>query len=72
MLKLKSPIMAADVPEALAMLMENKRAELLDLIIARCTIDEHGNPVPAEQLTLKDKMALVSAAAAELADMGNG
>lgn len=65
-------VMASDVPEALSLIMADKRAELLDLIIARCTVDEQGNAVDYTTLTLKGKMALVNEAANALADVGNG
>jgi hypothetical protein len=72
--KIKSPVMASDVPEALKLIMGDKRDELLDLIVARCTIDQDGLPVNAANLTLKDKLALVTMAGAEFTDMteGNG
>jgi hypothetical protein len=71
-LSIKSPVMASDVPEALKLIMADKRDELLDLIVARCTIDENGAPVSAANLTLKDKLALVTMAGAEFTGMDEG
>ena len=72
--KIKSPVMASDVPEALKLIMSDKRDELLELIVARCTINEDGDPVDTSNLTLKQKLELIAQAGAEFseASVGNG
>jgi hypothetical protein len=72
--KIKSPVMASDIPEALTLILNDKRDELLELIVQRCTVDEHGKPADLSKITLKQKFELVSQAGNEFSDAmaGNG
>lgn len=72
--KIKSPVMASDVPEALKLIMSDKRDELLELIVQRCTVDENNKPVDTTKLTLKEKFVLIGQAGVEFTDVteGNG
>jgi hypothetical protein len=70
--KIKSPVMASDVPEALKLIMSDKRDELLELIVQRCTIDETGKPADLSKITLKEKFELISQAGSEFSDMTEG
>lgn len=70
--QIKKPVMASDVPEALKLIMADKRDELLELIVQRCTVDENGKPVDTSNLTLRDKFALLTEAGAEFAEMAEG
>jgi hypothetical protein len=72
--KIKTPVMASDVPEAVKLIMSDKRGELLELIVERCTINEDGEKVDTSNLTLKQKFDLVAQAGAGFseASVGNG
>jgi hypothetical protein len=65
-------VMASDVPEALKLIMSDRRDELLELIVQRCSVDESGNPVDTSKLTLCEKLALVTLAGAEFSGVGEG
>ncbi len=64
--------MASDVPEALKLIMSDKRDELLELIVSRCTIDESGKPADLSKITLKEKFELIAQAGAEFTEITEG
>lgn len=71
-LKIKQPVMAADVPEAIKLIMADKRDELLELIVERCTVDENGKKADTKNLTLREKFELIGQAGAAFADVAEG
>lgn len=71
-LKIKSPVMASDIPEAIKLIMADKRDELLELIVERCTVDENGKKADTSKLTLKEKFELIGQAGVEFADVSEG
>lgn len=71
-LKIKSPVMASDVPEALKLIMADKRDELLELIVERCTVDESGKKADTSKLTLKQKFELIAQAGTEFTEVSEG
>lgn len=71
-LKIKSPVMASDVPEALKLIMADKRDELLELIVERCTVDEHGKKADLSKITLKQKFELIAQAGTEFTEVSEG
>lgn len=72
--KIKSPVMASDIPEALTLILNDKRDELLEIIVQRCTVDEQGKPADLSKITLKQKFELIAQAGNEFSDAmaGNG
>lgn len=70
--KIKSPVLASEVPEALKLIMSDKRDELLELIVQRCTVDEQGKPADLSKITLKQKFDLIAQASAEFSELSEG
>jgi hypothetical protein len=71
-LKIKQPVMASDVPEAIKLIMADKRDELLALIVERCTVDENGKKADTKNLTLREMFELIGQAGSAFADVNEG
>ena len=72
--RIKTPIMASDLPELLDLAFGGKTQDIVKTVIGNFTVDEQNNPVDASKLTVKEYMALVPQAMAALgfSDEGNG
>jgi hypothetical protein len=72
--RIKTPIMASDLPELLDLAFGGKTQDIVKTVIGNFTVDEQNNPVDASKLTVKEYMSLVPQAMAALgfSDEGNG
>jgi hypothetical protein len=64
--RIKTPIMASDLPELLDLAFGGKTQDIVKTVIGNFTVDEQSNPVDASKLTVKEYMALVPQAMAAL------
>lgn len=71
-LRIKNPVMASDVPEAIKLIMADKRDELLELIVTRCTVDENGKKADTKNLTLREMFELITQAGSAFGDVSEG
>jgi len=72
--KIKTPLMAADVPQLLDLAFSGKTQDIVKHVIEHFTLDESNNTVDTANLSVKEYMALVPLAMAALgfSDEGNG
>jgi hypothetical protein len=72
--KIKTPLMAADVPQLLDLAFSGKTQDIVKHVIEHFTLDESNNPVDVTTLTVKEYMELLPQAMAALGftESGNG
>ena len=72
--KIKTPLMAADLPDLLDLAFSGKTQDIVKAVIANYTLDEKNNPVDVTTLTVKEYMELLPQAMAALGftESGNG
>lgn len=64
--KIKTPLMAADVPQLLDLAFSGKTQDIVKHVIEHFTLDESNNTVDTANLSVKEYMALVPLAMAAL------
>ncbi len=72
--KIKTPLMASDIPQLLDLAFAGKPNEIAKHVIENFTVDENNDPVDTKTLSVKEYMALVPIAMSALGftDEGNG
>jgi len=72
--KIKTPLMAGDIPQLMDLAFSGKTNEIVKHVIDNFTLDENNNPVDMATLSVKDYMALIPKAMSALGftDEGNG
>lgn len=63
---IKTPIMVTEIPDLLDNLFSGKTQEVIRDVIGKFTVDQSGNSVPLDKLTVKEYMELIPYAMAAL------
>lgn len=56
---IKTPIFTKDIPDFFDIVFSGKTNDVVKKVIETCTIDENGNPVSTDTMTVRETMALI-------------